>query len=475
MDPATMAGIAVLGGLVQLYNSEKARGAEKSRLDALEQQFNAAKPPNYNLKIEDPPAMHQELMNSPKFLNGPNPPQFNLNGITPQTLQMVGQYNPKVGELVKEAQSTTIQNSGDMNTARQAQLNALQRYKQIGDGGFDPQYQEAVQNAGRTAQAQAQSRQQSILQDQQRRGMAGGSGLAEAANLSGAANAMNTNAQTNLSAATQSYMNRLNALSSGANLGTTIYNQDVNTQGRNADIINSYNQRAQQNAQGYQNNAANMQNSGQLANLNAAQTIANRNVDNSNSALYANQNRADNLSKFTYGAGVDQANTANQNAQKEYMNNLGERNYQNGIQDYLAKWRQANVAQQNATMDRQYNNQLGRVQGQASIDSMQNAHTIGQAQDRNNAIQGFTNVGMNYGAAQNDASQLKGSQEASANRAYFNRNGSWMSPSQINDYRTSSGYGSPPSSGYNSTGGGNSNSNIFDYRDKNNQNGEYYA
>jgi hypothetical protein len=394
MDPLTIAAAgSVIGGLVQAYNAAKARDANKAELDKIEQKFNELVPPEYDMSITDPPEQITQRIKSPEFANA----NFDLKSFTPEDYKLVGKYAPEVAQLVKEAAPTLINKTGDMKTGRDAQLKALQRFSQIGAGEFDPEYQEAVTKSRLNAQAEAQSRQNSILQDFARRGQAN-SGLSLAAQIGGASNAMNTNAMQGLEAASQAYQNRLNALSQGAQLGSQISNEDRSLQAQNADIINAFNQRMAAGQNQYEQNRANMLNQAQLQNLQAAQGIANQNTEARNQAALADRNRLDELAKYTTNRNDDLS-------KYNYNTQVQERDTQNQLAAQRAAWMAQQKAAQNQLKSQSYDDIYRKTSGAAGMAQQRGQNAMQGAADMNSAISGLTGLGMTYAMAQDKKQQ----------------------------------------------------------------------
>lgn len=396
MDPITIAaGVSVLGGLYQAYNAAQARGAQQDELNKIRATFDSIAPPEYNLSIQDPPELMTQKISSPVFGEGVKAPQFNMAAFKPEDLKVVSKYAPETVPKIVENNPTLISQTGDMKTGRDAQLAALKKFQQVGEGDFDPEYQEQVQKAKLGAQAEAQSRQASILQDFARRGQSG-SGLSLAAQLGGASQAMNTNAMQGLEAASQSYKNRLNALAQGAQLGSQISQEDVGTQSRNADIINSFNQRMAANENAYQTGRVNTLNDAQLRNLQADQNVANANVNARNQASLADRNRMDDISK--YNTSVAQNNQARDDSLQKfgYQSAVDDRNFQNNAAMTRANWQQDQINNQNKLKSQQYNDLMSKAQAQSGIGTQMANNNLGAAQDRNAAIQGLSNLGMTY-------------------------------------------------------------------------------
>jgi hypothetical protein len=235
MEPVTAGILAaqvitpLVGGFINRYHAAKAQGASERILREMEREWERIKPVNYPYDIRQPPELHYEALQDPKYAPA-----------LEQTAQLIQEKNP---ELIKD--------SADMRMGRDAQQNALRRYLQIASSKDDPEYAAAIERASRRAGADAQSRQASLMQNYQRRGL-GGSGLELQSQLGSQALANEQQGMQSMEAAAQAYKNRLAALASGAELGGRIYNQDMTQQQINMNAINAFNQRAAQNRQNYE-------------------------------------------------------------------------------------------------------------------------------------------------------------------------------------------------------------------------------
>ncbi len=437
MDPITIAvvGTMALGSLAQLYSSEKARGAEKGRLEEIAALYNSIKPPNYDLTILDPPEMHEQMLNSPAFSGEIAPPKFNLDKLTPEQFKQVQQYIPQAAPFIAEAAPKLIEQSVGMKAGKDAQMAALKKFMDVGNSSTDPEYEEAITKAGRQAQTEAQSRQASILQDFARRGQSG-SGLNLAAQIGGTSQAMDRNAMANMSAASQAYKNRLQALSQGAELGGQISQQDQNLQAQNNAVINAFNQRMSTNQQQYQNQRAGMMNDAQKYNVGMQQDLANMNTQAANQYSLQNQQRNDQLAKYGYDA-------ANQAQQRQDALTQWQRNQQNSANAYNNQLAMQNYNMSNANLDKinnlkrqSYQDALQQAAGISGNAIQMNNADIGQAQDRNAAIQGLANAGMIYGQqsmANNNAAKTRAS---NADLAYYKQNGQFMPEDDMNTYKS---------------------------------------
>lgn len=435
---AAIAGVSVLSGLAQYFSAEKARKASQAQLDKIEAIFNAIKPPNYDLSIEAPPQMHNELLQSPKFSDPQAAPQFNLQNLTPEQFKLIGKMSPEIAGYVAEANPTLLTKTADMQTGRKAQLSALQRMQDIGKGEFDPQYQEMVQKAARSAQGEAQSRNASIMQDFARRG-AGGSGLNLAAQMSASSQAMDRNAQVNQNAASESYRNRLNALMSGAQLGSQIQQEDVGFQGRNADIINAFNDRVSRSRQAYENNRAGALNNAQQFNLGQEQDISNRNTNASNDFAMGNRQRMDDLTKYGANFAQSERERADRNSQQTYQNTDTQRRYLNSLLAEKASWQAGEREKLNRIKSQQFQDKLDVARGKSGIASQRMSADMSAAQDRNAMIQGLSNAATTGALAYQNSQDAKNQNYNNANMAYYRQEGDWMDRNARDRYYKSYG------------------------------------
>lgn len=350
MDPITIAvaGTAIAGGLAQFISSEKGRKESAANLNKIKAIYEKMQTPNFDS-------------------SSPDQPEFDVSRLTPEDYKVLAQYVPTVAQQVKEVAPEVVKETADMKTGRQAQMDALSRLRRVGSGEADPEFQDKMSQASRQASIDAQSKIDSILQGQARRGLLG-SGNQMAAQLQGATASMDRNAQMGSSAAAESYRNQLQALRDSASLGGQVRSADESMQSRNADIINAYNARGANSAQQWQNNRAATLNNAQQYNLAQNQAAADKNTSQNND--YAKYNQQ-------YG---------NQMAQQGYQNQVAER-------DALNNLRQTTFADQmniNAGMS-------GAFQGMSTA-------AMGAAQDRNQAIGGLTSA-IGAGAMYSDSQE----------------------------------------------------------------------
>lgn len=361
------AAVQAVGSIVQAYNAEKARGANAKRLNELKKAFEEIVPPQYDISIDDPPEYIQQSL-----------PAANLDfsRLTPQSFKVVGQYAPKAAEYVAEARPELLKGSSAQKEGRQAQLNALRQMQSVAKGE-SPELAINLQRAKNDAQASAQSRQQSILQDAQRRGMAG-SGLSMAAALQATGDSMRNGAMLSQNAALAAYRDKLDAIRQAGSMGRQLSEDELSMERSNNDVINDFNQRTSRNYQNYLNQRSQMENDAQLRNLQMQQDISNRNTQ--------------------LGNDTDRYNLENRNrlAQQSWENTRSERNYADQTAEKLAQWKAQQRALQNRYKQDSYSDQMRRMEGMQGMTRMQNDHETQSAQDRNAMIQGFANAGAGY-------------------------------------------------------------------------------
>lgn len=358
VDALMGAGVAVNGiaSLISLYLQERARGAEEDRINQIREELKAVLPPEYDSALYAPPEVLQNLISDPQFQTKMQDVKF-----TPQALQLVGEYKPEIAQYIAEKQPELIRDTQTGLEGLSAQREALTKLREIGRTGYDPAMQAKLQLASRQAQAQAQSRQQSLLQDMARRGTLG-SGIGASLQQQAGTAQMENLANMGQQAAIESYRNQLQSMRDAATLGGTMRGQELDIQSKNAGIINDFNQRATANYQNWLNMKAAQQNEAQLANLQARQDIANRNVEGQNKAQMYNIEQGADAER--YRNLLEEKRYATQTEQQARQN---EQARQNWLDVQAARQDQANRAQQN------YQNQLGRItaQGQMSTYPLQ--------------------------------------------------------------------------------------------------------
>lgn len=242
-------------------------------------------------------------------------PNFDYNKLSPQDYQLLQKYQPQVAAFVAEKAPTLVKaDSAGALAGRAAQMQALEKYRQLGQTGEDSQSRIMRDQALQAAQSQNQGQQASIMDQFQRQGQ-GGSGNNLVAALLAQQGAGRNATMASQQAGTDAMQQRLQALKEGASLGGTVRGEDVNMEGQNANILNSYNQRFAANQNLFNQYAANTQNDAQRYNIGAAQQIANMNTGQQNQASNDYQNRYNALQQQQFGDASNKANMSigNQN------------------------------------------------------------------------------------------------------------------------------------------------------------------
>lgn len=358
---AVAAGAQVLSTIAQLYQSEKARKASKERLGEIERLFDAIKPPEFDFTPLDPPELIRDSIPEPAF---------DYSNITPEAYQIAAKYIPEVAPYIAEKNPQIVQMSAAGQFGRDAQIQALKDIRARTGELSDVEAQDASARAMRDAQINAQSRQQAILQDANRRGQLG-SGAMLAAQLQGASDQMERGANLSSQAYLEALRNKLGAIRSEGEMGRQLGNDEFSQAAINADIINKFNQRAAQNMNQYGQYASDVMNKGQLYNVGVAQDVSNMNTQAANQAQYANRERQDQLLTNRYNREFNERNFQNQTAQQDYTNQASE------------------IARRNALQQQQFGNALD-IAGAKSGIGFKSMDTRNQfVRDQNQAIQGI--------------------------------------------------------------------------------------
>lgn len=264
-------GVAAVSALAQWYNSEQGRKASAAERERVKEMLDNVQSPNFD------PAK-----------------------LSPEQYAVVRKYVPKAASFVAEQAPQLVKaDSAGAVAGRGAQMDALNRLRNLSASGTDEQSQLLQQEATNAANVANRGRQGAISEDFRNRG-AGGSGLELLAQLTNAQGANEIQAQNSRQGALQAIQTKLQAMRDSANLGGQVRQEDVQMEGANNDIWNSFNQRTAQRQQQYGDNVANTMNEGDRFNVTNEQDIANRNTTNGNEYKKYNQGRDDRLKQATY-------------------------------------------------------------------------------------------------------------------------------------------------------------------------------
>lgn len=318
-------GVQALSGLAQYYQNQKAMKASEKRLREIEEAFNNIAPPNFDMSIMDAPELIMERVDAP---------EFDMSNLRPQDYKVLKEFSPEIAEYVKQEAPQVVRDTAEGKEGRDAQLSALRKLKSTGESGFDPMLQNRLDEASRESQIASQSRQESVLQDAQRRGQMG-SGTMLAAQLQGGSDAMLGAAEQSRGEADSAYRNQLQALRDSANLGGDVRREELGLQETNADIINKFNQMASTNYQNYLNKQAQARNEGNIFNIEQGQNIANKNVSQNNEAVMADRARRDALQKYSSEFRQGERGNINNMIMNKYNVKRSERDNQNELQQKM--------------------------------------------------------------------------------------------------------------------------------------------
>lgn len=180
-----------------------------------------------------------------------------------------------------------------------AQMDALQFMQQTGQGNLTPAERAQVNDLRRQTEADAQSRIQALLQQQDARGV-GSSDMALAARLQESQNAANRQAQSTDNISGAAFQRALQSMASGAQLAGGMESADYSRQAALAE--------AERNRE--------------LANFSNQQSIANQNTQARNAAQQFNLQNSQNLMN---------QNTQMANTQQQYNKELNQQNFNNQL------------------------------------------------------------------------------------------------------------------------------------------------
>jgi hypothetical protein len=389
--------VAAATAAAQYYQSEKARGANDKRLKEIEAEFRKLVPPEYNLSP----------MSTPAYIKSKIPePTMDMSNITFDQFQLVGKYMPQAAPLIAEKRPELLKENATTKEGRDAMVGALRKMRGIATSDFDPEFQQKQAEASARSRMEANSRSKSILQDAARRGnLDGGSQLM--AELQGSSDSMASAAAASRSAATEAYRNKLSALRESASMGKDLRSDDLSMQSSNNAAINSFNERTSRSAQAWADNKAKMQNDASRYNLENEQDISNKNTGLKNEGTKYNRERLDGLMKTLYDM------------------RARERDSQNEIIANEANWKKGERDRIDTLKDRSYGYETDKLGATSGVGYRQMENTTGAAQDRNTAIQGIGNAGMNYLQYSEGSKDANAAQNRADRRAYFEKYGAW--------------------------------------------------
>lgn len=306
-------GIAAASALVQYMNSAEGRRATAAERARIQRQIDALQSPNFDPKL-----------------------------LTPEDFKVVQKYAPNVSDYIAEANPNLVKaDSEGVKAGREAQMNALNKLRNLSNSGTDEQSQLLQQEATNSVNVANRGRQGAIAEDFARRGNSGG-GMELLAQLSNAQAANDTQANMGRQNALQAYQTKLQALRDSASLGGTIRGEDVDLESRNNDILNAFNQRTAANRNNFNQYADGVYNDAQRFNTTNAQDVANKNTSTTNQFAQYNQNRDDSNKQQTFNNELNKINVSAGNSSiPDIRNNTKDNNsttagFADGAQTALA-------------------------------------------------------------------------------------------------------------------------------------------
>lgn len=358
---AVAGGAQVLSSIAQYYQSAEARKASKAELEEIKRLFDSIKPPEYDATVYDPPQIIMQTIPETAF---------DMSNVNPEAYRVAAKYIPEVASYIAEQNPQLVKMSAAGQLGRDAQIQALKDIRARTGELSDAEAQDASGRAMRDAQINAQSRQESVLQDANRRGQLG-SGAMLAAQLQGGSDQMERGANLSSQAYLEALRNKVGAIRTEGEMGRQLGNDEFSQSAINADIINKFNQRAATGANTFNQYAADTMNRGQLFNVQNAQDVLNKNVGTANDMSIYNRNRQDkNLA----------TNRAESVGERSYINQAGQQNWQNKLTNQNI----ANTIKRNSFQD-----QLDIAGGRSGIGYKNMGINNEFTRDTNQAIQGL--------------------------------------------------------------------------------------
>ena len=231
--------------------------------------------------------------------------------------ELVGTYAPILEATPEELGPTAMEDIAVDPRLRQAQMQALETMATLGETGMTDEEAAVLDQIKRNAAAQAQARQQAILQNMAERGM-GGSGSELAARMMASQQAADLASQQGMETAAMAQQRALDSIARAGQLGGNIRGQEfgeASDVARAKDVINQFNVLARQQQQ--QRNIAE-QRAAQQQNLQERQRIAEQRTQLRN--LQQERNKALIQQQFEnrLGRAAPAAQMGGQYAQQQY-------------------------------------------------------------------------------------------------------------------------------------------------------------
>lgn len=268
---------------------------------------------NYYTNKENQRARERETGHIENLINALKDPEFDLSYLSPEDYKLLAEYKPEVAAYVAERAPQLVTGMGPgAAEGLDAQMSALQKYRDLSNTGRDAQSDILLNQALRKSAQARRGNQGQIATSFQRRG-AGGSGMELASRLIEGQNANELGQSAAENAALRAIETRRQALRDSANLGGDVRREGIALEGRNVNTINDWNRRMADTYRNWGRDRVNTLNDAQYKNLIARQNIANANVGQRNQSKTAYQN------------------LRNKYAQQRYENDVGKVGLRTGV------------------------------------------------------------------------------------------------------------------------------------------------
>lgn len=228
-------------------------------------------------------------------------PNFDFSTISPQQFEFIDTYVPEVAPFV-EAQNPELIKVTDKQglRGREVESQALEEMLELARSGDDPLAAIERARSGREAAANSQSARATLDSQFARRGAAPGSGLQYAGNLQAQSDAFMGDALAGEAAAADAANRRYGALQDSANLGGDIFQRELGTAEKNANVMNDFNSWLRDARQGWGDRAAATRNNANLRAADEGQRIRDQNVGLTNGWRTQERDRQDTLKQRVF-------------------------------------------------------------------------------------------------------------------------------------------------------------------------------
>ena len=241
------------------------------------------------------------------LIDGIKDPNFDPKDFTSEQYAAAAKFVPEIASYVEEKNPQLVKATASGQAGMEAQMAAVGRLRDLATSGEDVQSRLLTTRALGDAANQNAAQQRTIQQNAAQRGL-GGSGLEFMQSMIGQQGSNQAATRAGQDAAMNAYQTKIQAMKDSGTLGGQMRQQDFSEQAKNADIINSFNQRQAQNANSYNQYVAGVNNDASRYNIGNQNRIAEANTGLRNADLARQRGRNDMIENARYTAQTNKAN-----------------------------------------------------------------------------------------------------------------------------------------------------------------------